>query len=108
MAGCLTAQRPARSRRWFVESLLSQTLIVHVIRTGRVPFLQSKPSRTLLVMTVAVCALGVWLPFSPFATALGLTRLPVGYWWALAALLAGYLTLTQLVKNWAQRRLDLA
>ncbi len=93
---------------WFVESLLSQTLIVHVIRTGRVPFLQSKPSRTLLVMTVAVCALGVWLPFSPFATALGLTRLPVGYWWALAALLAGYLTLTQLVKSWAQRRLDLA
>jgi Mg2+-importing ATPase len=93
---------------WFVESLLSQTLIVHVIRTGRVPFLQSKPSRTLLAMTVAVCAFGIWLPFSPFAPALGLTQLPAGYWWALAAFLIAYLGLTQLVKAWLVRRFGLA
>jgi Mg2+-importing ATPase len=92
---------------WFVESLLSQTLIVHVIRTGRIPFVESRPSRTLMAMTVAICAVGVWLPFSPVAPALGLTRLPVGYWWALAAILAGYLTLTQLVKAWAIRRFGL-
>jgi len=93
---------------WFVESLLSQTLIVHVIRTGRIPFVESRPSRTLMAMTVAICAVGVWLPFSPVAPALGLTRLPTGYWWALAAILAGYLTLTQLVKTWAIRRFELA
>jgi Mg2+-importing ATPase len=92
---------------WFVESLLSQTLIVHVIRTARVPFLQSRPSRALLVMTIVICALGVWLPFSPVAGALGLTRPPLGYWAVLAALLAGYLALTQLVKTWVIRRFRL-
>jgi len=93
---------------WFVESLLSQTLIVHVIRTGRIPFVESRPSRTLLAMTVAICAVGVWLPFSPAAPALGLTRLPGAYFLALAAILAAYLTLTQLVKAWAVRRFGLA
>ncbi len=78
-----------------------------MIRTGRIPFVESRPSRTLLAMTVAICAVGVWLPFSPLAPALGLTQLPSGYWWALVAILAGYLTLTQLVKTWAIRRFDL-
>ena len=73
---------------WFVESLLSQTLIVHVIRTGRVPFIESRPSRTLLVMTARNAAPSA----SGFRSrrsrrALGLTRLPAGYWWALAAIL---------------------
>ena len=92
---------------WFVESLLSQTLIVHVIRTGRVPFVDSRPSRTLLAMTLAVCAFGVWLPFSPLAGALGLVPLPPAYWVALAAMLAAYLALTQVVKTWLLRRLRL-
>jgi Mg2+-importing ATPase len=92
---------------WFVESLLSQTLVVHVIRTGRVPFLESRPSRTLLATTLAVCAVGAWLPFSPFASALGLVTLPAGYGWALAAILAGYLALTQAVKAWVVRRFAL-
>jgi Mg2+-importing ATPase len=92
---------------WFVESLLSQTLIVHVIRTGRVPFVDSRPSGTLLAMTLAVCAFGVWLPFSPLAGALGLVPLPPAYWVALAAMLAAYLTLTQVVKTWLLRRLRL-
>ena len=92
---------------WFVESLLSQTLIVHVIRTGRIPFVESRPSRMLLAMTIAISLVGVWLPFSPVASALGLTPLPVGYWGALAAILAAYLTLTQLVKTWVVRRFRL-
>ena len=92
---------------WFVESLLSQTLIVHVLRTGRIPLLQSTPSRTLLAMTVAVCAFGVWLPFSPLAPALGLAPLPLDYWCALAALLSAYLMLTQLAKAWLVRRFGL-
>jgi Mg2+-importing ATPase len=89
---------------WFVESLLSQTLIVHVIRTGKIPFVESRPSNTLLAMTIAICALGAWLPFSPLASWLGLTRLPAGYWPVLAAIIVGYLLLTQLVKAWVIRR----
>jgi Mg2+-importing ATPase len=92
---------------WFVESLLSQTLIVHVIRTGRIPFVESRPSNTLLWMTLAICALGAWLPFSPFANWLGLTGLPAVYWPVLVAILVSYLTLTQFVKAWAIRRFRL-
>ena len=93
---------------WFVESLLSQTLIVHVIRTGRIPFVQSRPSVGLLVTTISVCLLGIWLPTSPFAAALGLTPLPAAYGLALAAILSGYLVLTQLVKSWLIHRFGLS
>jgi P-type Mg2+ transporter len=93
---------------WFVESLLSQTLIVHVIRTGRMPFLQSRASLPLMVTTVSICVLGVWLPFSPFAHTLGFTPLPDGYWIALALMLAAYLGLTQSVKTRLIRRFGLS
>jgi Mg2+-importing ATPase len=89
---------------WFVESVLSQTLIVHVIRTGRVPFVESRPSAALLATTCAVCAIGVWLPFSGFAPAFGLTPLPARYFLALAAILVCYLLLTQSVKTALIRR----
>ena len=89
---------------WFIESLLSQTLVVHVIRTGKIPFIQSKPSLPLLLTTLSICLLGIWLPFSPFAEALGFTRLPHGYWAALLAILVAYLVMTQLIKSWVIRR----
>ncbi|MFI4982953.1 MAG: cation transporting ATPase C-terminal domain-containing protein, partial [Nevskiales bacterium] len=92
---------------WFVESLLSQTLIVHVIRTGKIPFFQSKASLPLMVTTVSICVVGMWLPFSNFADALGFTPLPHGYWLALAAMLFAYLTLTQLTKTWLIKRFGL-
>ena len=92
---------------WFVESLLSQTLIVHVIRTGRIPFFQSQASLPLIVTSVSICLLGMWLPFSNFAEALGFTPLPQGYWLALAAMLLAYLTLTQLMKTWLIKRFGL-
>jgi len=92
---------------WFVESLLSQTLIVHVIRTGKIPFVQSKPSFPLLVTTIGICLLGLWLPNSPFAHALGLTPLPHAYLMALLGILVGYMLLTQLVKAWLIRRFGL-
>ena len=92
---------------WFVESLLSQTLIVHVIRTGKFPFVQSKPSFPLLVTTIGICLLGLWLPNSPFAHALGLTPLPHAYLMALLGILVGYMLLTQLVKAWLIRRFGL-
>ena len=89
---------------WFVESLLSQTLVVHVIRTRKIPFIQSKPSLPLSLTTLSICLLGIWLPFSPFADVLGFTRLPQSYWAALLAILVAYLVLTQLVKSWVVRR----
>jgi Mg2+-importing ATPase len=92
---------------WFVESLLSQTLIVHVIRTGKIPFVQSKPSLPLLVTTVGICLFGLWLPTSPFAHALGLTPLPHAYALALLGILGGYLLFTQLVKSWLIQRFGL-
>jgi Mg2+-importing ATPase len=93
---------------WFVESLLSQTLIVHVIRTGRIPFVQSRPSTPLLLSTLAICALGLWLPFSAFGHAWGFTPLPWPFFYVLAAILAGYFGLTQLVKTRLIRRFGLA
>jgi len=89
---------------WFVESLMTQTLIIHVIRTNKIPFLQSHASWALTTTTVAVMALGMWLPFSPLAPALGFTRLPPNYWIFLAATLLGYVGLTQIVKRWLLRR----
>ena len=92
---------------WFVESLLSQTLIVHVIRTGRIPFIESRPSFPLLVTTIAICVVGVWLPTSPLAGALGMTALPHAYWAALVFILAAYMLLTQLAKSWLIKRFGL-
>ncbi|MFZ3323231.1 MAG: magnesium-translocating P-type ATPase [Usitatibacter sp.] len=93
---------------WFVESLLSQTLIVHVIRTGRIPFIESRPSFPLLVTTLAICIFGVWLPTSPLAGALGMTQLPHAYWLALLGILGAYMLLTQLVKSWLIRKFGLS
>ncbi|HET7396782.1 MAG TPA: magnesium-translocating P-type ATPase [Gammaproteobacteria bacterium] len=86
---------------WFLESLLSQTLIVHVIRTGRIPFVQSWPSWPLLATTLIICAIGVWLPFSDLAHGFGLTPLPKLYMAVLPLIIIGYITLTQ----WAKHRL---
>jgi Mg2+-importing ATPase len=89
---------------WFVESLLTQTLIIHVIRTNRIPFLQSRASWPLVLTTVLVMLVGLWLPFSPFRAALGFTDLPPLYWPLLLATLLGYVVLTQAVKTWLLRR----
>jgi Mg2+-importing ATPase len=83
---------------WFVESLLTQTLIIHIIRTNKVPFLQSRPSRTLLLTSLLIMAIGVIVPFSPLGRYLGLSTLPPLYWPFLALTLACYVALTQTVK----------
>ena len=89
---------------WFVEGLLSQTLVVHLIRTRRIPFLQSRASAPLLVSTVVVMALGVALPMSPLAPAFDMQALPLGYFPWLALILVGYVCLVQVVKSaWVRR-----
>ncbi len=89
---------------WFVESLMTQTLIIHVIRTNKIPFLQSRPSWPLVATTVAIMALGLWLPRSPLGPALGFVALPGLYWPLLALTLLCYLALTQVVKHILVRR----
>ena len=89
---------------WFVESLLTQTLIIHIIRTNRIPFFQSRASWPLTVTTVVIMAFGAWLPFSPLGPAFGFTPLPPLYWPLLAVTLLGYVLLTQTVKTWLFRK----
>jgi Mg2+-importing ATPase len=89
---------------WFVESLLTQTLIIHVIRTNRIPFVQSRASWPLLATTVAVMLVGASLPFSPLGPFFGFTPLPLLYWPLLALILFGYVLLTQVVKTWLLRK----
>lgn len=89
---------------WFVEGLLSQTLIVHLIRTRKIPFLQSRAAWPLLAMGAAIAAAGIWLPMGRFAHYFRLQALPLAYFPWLAAMLAGYATLTQAVKGWYARR----
>jgi Mg2+-importing ATPase len=89
---------------WFVESLLTQTLIIHVIRTRKVPFLQSRASWPLTATTVAIMSIGVLIPFTPIGPYLGFTTLPSLYWLLLALTLLAYVLLTQAVKTWLIRR----
>ena len=89
---------------WFVESLLTQTLVIHVIRTNKIPFLQSRPSAFLMVMGVAIMTIGVALPFTPLGRYLGFTALPLLYWPYIALTLLCYVLLTQTAKAWLVRR----
>jgi Mg2+-importing ATPase len=89
---------------WFVESLLTQTLIVHIIRTRRIPFLESRASLPMMLTTLTIMAVGAWLPYSPFAGTLGMVPLPPLYWAWIAAFLLGYAALTHAVKTWFIRR----
>src|ERR1035438_1957603 len=89
---------------WFVESLMTQTLIIHVIRTNKIPFLQSRASWALTATTASIMAVGVLLPYSPLASALGFTHLPRLYWPILMLTLLSYMGLTQITKVWLLRR----
>ena len=89
---------------WFVVGLLTQTLIVHLIRTPKLPFVQSRPAVPLLIMTLAIMVLGLWLPMGPLAAFFKLQPLPVAYFGWLTAILVGYFALTTLMKRYYIRR----
>jgi len=104
-----TAQAAAHSQSlfqtgWFVESLLTQTLIIHVIRTNKIPFLQSRASRFMTAMSVVTAAIGISVPFSFLGRYLGFIALPLLYWPLLALTLLCYMLLTQAVKVLLLRR----
>ena len=89
---------------WFVESLFTQTLIIHVIRTNKIPFIESRASWPLIATSLIIVSVGAWLTISPLAVTLGFVPLPALYWLLLAIMLLGYVFLTQLVKTWFVRR----
>jgi Mg2+-importing ATPase len=97
------SRAPVFQTAWFVESLMTQTLIIHVIRTNRIPFIQSRASLPLTITTVSIMILGAWLPYSPLASSLGLAHLPGLYWPILMVTVLCYVGLTQLTKVWLLR-----
>jgi Mg2+-importing ATPase len=89
---------------WFVEGLMTQTLVVHMIRTQKIPFIESRPGTPLLVMTGLIMAVGILIPMGPIAHYFKLQALPWTYFPILAAILLGYMVLTQLMKKFYARR----
>ncbi len=89
---------------WFVESLLTQTLIIHIIRTAKIPFIESHASPALITTTIIICAVGILLPFTWAGAALGFVPLPWLYWPLVVAMLLTYAVLTHLVKVWFVRK----
>ncbi len=85
---------------WFLESLCTQTLVIHVIRTGKIPFIQSKPSGFLIFTSLLITSLGLLIPFSFLANPLGFIALPPSYFLALFVIVSVYLLAVQVVKNW--------
>jgi Mg2+-importing ATPase len=89
---------------WFVESLMTQTLIIHVIRTNLIPFIQSRASWQLTMTSLLIMVIGAALPYTPVASALGFVPLPMLFWPLLLLTLVCYVGLTQLIKMWLVRK----
>ena len=89
---------------WFIEGLLTQTLIVHMIRTQHIPFVESRASMPVILLTASIMAFGIYLPFSPLGAHLGMVPLPLAYFPWLAGILLSYCVLTQLMKRIYIRR----
>ncbi|XP_052194965.1 uncharacterized protein LOC127803019 isoform X2 [Diospyros lotus] len=84
---------------WFVEGLLMQTLIIHMIRTEKIPFIQEVASWPVICSTVVISAIGISIPYTPIGSVLGFTPLPSSYFVFLVVLFVGYFTVGQLVKR---------
>lgn len=89
---------------WFVESIMTQTLIIHVIRTNLIPFIQSRSSWQLSMTTILIMLIGAILPYSPLAAPLGFVPLPWQFWPLLALTLICYVGLTQVIKSWMVKK----
>jgi Mg2+-importing ATPase len=89
---------------WFIESLCTQTLVIHVIRTGKVPFLESWPSKFLILTSIFIITIGILIPFSPLAKPFGFVVPPTLYFVILFFMVITYLLLVQVVKNWFIKR----
>ena len=91
---------------WFIESLFTQTLIIHVIRTNKIPFIQSRASKPLMITSLLIVSTGALLINTPIGKALGFVKLPALYWPFLALILLCYIVLTQIVKVWYTKKFN--
>jgi Mg2+-importing ATPase len=89
---------------WFVESLCSQTLVVLIIRTRKVPFYKSKPSKYLVLMLLSVISFAIIMPFTPVGAFFGFVPPPPAFYLALAGILGAYALLAEAVKKWFYKR----
>ncbi|MHB8807030.1 MAG: magnesium-translocating P-type ATPase [Anaerolineaceae bacterium] len=89
---------------WFIESIFTQTLIIHVIRTNKIPFIQSRASWQLILTSLLIISAAVVLIYSPIASTLGFTPLPSTYWLYLGGMLIAYIILTQVIKTWFYKK----
>lgn len=85
---------------WFLESLCTQTLVVHIIRTGKIPFIESKPSQFLMFTSIYIVTIGILIPFTPLGKYFSFVQPPPLYFLALAVIIAAYLLSVQFVKKW--------
>jgi Mg2+-importing ATPase len=93
------AQQPLFTTGWFLESLCTQTLVIHVIRTGKIPFIESWPSKFLILTSIVIITVGIILPFSHLAGVLDFVTPPPLYFLALFVIILVYLLTVQLVKS---------
>lgn len=91
---------------WFIEGLLSQTLVVHMLRTQKIPFIQSTAALPVLLTTGLIMALGVYIPFSPLGAYVGLQPLLWEYFPWLVATLVSYCFVAQMMKRFYIRRFN--
>ncbi len=96
---CTVANSALFHTGWFVEGLISQTLIVHMIRTQKIPFVQSIAAKPLIVMSSLVITAGIMIPFTKIGEYIDLVPLPLNYFYFLAAIILGYCLLAQAVKK---------
>ena len=89
---------------WFLESLITQTLVIHIIRTNKRPFIESRPSKFLVMMSLFIVAVGIILPYSPIAAALGFVTPPTILYLYIAIIVLIYLLMVQFVKKWFVRK----
>jgi len=99
MLGILHASHQEFRSGWFVESLATQTLVIFLIRTRRVPFFRSRPSLPMIILPISAALVGAALPFSPLAHVLGFTTLPIAFFLILLGMIAVYLVLVELAKS---------
>ena len=103
--GCNSIERQMLFQSgWFIEGLLSQTLIVHMIRTKKIPFFQSCASWQVTGLTFLIMVIGIIIPFTSLGASIGLMPLPMSYFPWLVGILFSYCILTQMVKNWYIKR----
>jgi len=89
---------------WFLESLCTQTLVIHVIRTGKIPFIESKPSQFLMFTSIYIVTIGLVIPFTPLGKYFGFVQPPATYFIALITIVIAYLFMVQSVKSWFIKR----